>query len=100
MSAVKSSATRVATGGVRNAQGDPAWVRWTLTLAALALLAWLIVIPVVNVFWEALRNGPAAYWKALVGDADTLAAIRLTLTVAPIAVALNADLCEIYTDMP
>ena len=49
----------------------------------------LIVIPIVNVFYEAFARGPAAYWDALVGDPDTLSAIRLTLFVAPIAVVMN-----------
>ena len=73
----------------RSAQQDPPLVRWPLTLAAVAVLTWLVAIPVVNVFYEALKGGPAAYWAALAGDSDTLAAIRLTLTVAPAAVALN-----------
>jgi sulfate transport system permease protein len=30
------------------------------------------------------------YWNAIVGDADTLAAIRLTLLIAPLAVVVNA----------
>ncbi len=51
--------------------------------------ALLIVVPVVNVFYEALAKGLGAYWNNLVGDPDTLRAIRLTLTVAPVAVALN-----------
>jgi sulfate transport system ATP-binding protein len=76
-------------GKGRQAQQDSPWVRWPLTMLAVAVLSWLIVIPVVNVFYEALREGPHAYWTKMVGDADTLAAIRLTLTVAPIAVALN-----------
>jgi sulfate/thiosulfate transport system ATP-binding protein len=75
--------------GGREAQQDSPWVRWPLTIAALAILTWLIVIPVVNVFYEALAKGPVEYWTTLAGDADTLAAIRLTLTVAPVAVALN-----------
>jgi sulfate transport system ATP-binding protein len=73
----------------RQAQEDSPFVRWPLTFAALVVLAWLIVIPVANVFYEALKNGPASYWTTLTGDPDTLAAIRLTLTVAPVAVILN-----------
>ncbi|HYC00629.1 MAG TPA: sulfate ABC transporter permease subunit CysW [Candidatus Limnocylindrales bacterium] len=76
-------------GNQRRAQQDSALVRYPLIAAALVLLAWLIVIPVVNVFYEALKNGPATYWDTLVGDPDTLAAIKLTLTVAPVAVLLN-----------
>jgi sulfate transport system permease protein len=56
---------------------------------ALAVVGVLIVIPLVNVFAEALADGPGAYWKNLVGDPDTRHAIGLTLTVVPIAVAAN-----------
>jgi sulfate/thiosulfate transport system permease protein len=74
---------------VRHAQQDPAWVRWTLTLAAMAVVVVLIVIPVLQVFAGALADGVGVYWKNLVADADTRHAIRLTLTVVPIALAAN-----------
>ena len=74
---------------VRRAQEDPLLVQWTLIAVALAVVGVLVVVPIVNVFYEALANGPGAYWNALVGDPDTLAAIRLTLIVAPTAVLLN-----------
>ena len=35
---------------VRKAQQDFAWVRWGLTLAVLAVVGVLVVIPVVNIF--------------------------------------------------
>ena len=74
---------------VRRAQEDPAIVRRVLIVAALAVVGVMILIPIVNVFYEAFARGPAAYWGALVDDPDTLSAIRLTLFVAPIAVVLN-----------
>jgi sulfate/thiosulfate transport system permease protein len=74
---------------VRRAQQDPAWVRWTLTIAAIAVVGILVVLPVVHVFVEATSDGFAAYWKHLFGDPDTLHSIRLTLTVAPAAVLAN-----------
>ena len=46
----------------RRSQEDPAWVRWSLTLAAVAVILVLIGIPVVNVFAEALADGVAVYW--------------------------------------
>jgi sulfate transport system ATP-binding protein len=85
----KPGGATAATKTGREAQQDSPFVRWPLTIVAVAVLAWLIVVPVVNVFYEALSKGPAAYWETLTGDADTLAAIRLTLTVAPVAVLLN-----------
>jgi sulfate transport system permease protein len=71
------------------ARQDPLWVRLTLTTAALLVVGLLIVVPVVNVFVQAFGNGVSAYFEALVGDRATRSAILLTLTVAPIAVALN-----------
>ena len=68
---------------------DPLWLRWTLTLLALAVLGLLVVVPVVNVFVNAFGNGVRAYFAALFGNADTRHAIFLTLTVAPVAVVLN-----------
>jgi ABC-type sulfate transport system permease subunit len=40
-------------------------VRWGLTLLALAVLGVLVVIPVVNIFFEALRERIGVYWKNL-----------------------------------
>jgi sulfate transport system permease protein len=64
-------------------------VRWALTLAAVGAVTLLVVLPVVNAFVQALANGPRAYLDSLVGDRDTRHVILLTLTVAPVAVALN-----------
>jgi len=73
----------------RRAQEDPWLVRWTLVTIAAAVMAVLVVVPLANVFYEALARGPQAYWNSLVGDADTLSAILLTLRVAPLAVLAN-----------
>lgn len=64
------------------------WVRWLLTAAALALLLVFLLLPLIAIFTEALRNGVDVYWEAL-RDPEALAAIRLTLLVAAIAVPLN-----------
>lgn len=74
--------------GLRRAQ-DPLWVRVGLTTLALLLMFVLVVIPVVNVFYEALAEGLGTYWRNLTGDPDTRHAIGLTLTVAPLAVVCN-----------
>ncbi len=71
------------------ARTDPLLVRVGLTLTALAILGVLIVVPVVHVFYEALKEGLGAYWRALSADPDTTKAIRMTLIVTPIVVALN-----------
>ena len=54
----------------------------------LAFLGLFLVLPLAAVFVEALRKGVAAYLASL-HEPDALAAIRLTLTVAAIAVPLN-----------
>jgi sulfate transport system permease protein len=71
------------------ARRDPAWVRWCLISFAVGSLTLLIVVPVVNVFYQALAPGLGAYVKNLTGDPDTLHAIMLTLTIAPVAVVAN-----------
>jgi len=68
---------------------DPWWIRIGLTVLALTVIGLLVVIPVVNVFYQALSHGLGTYWDSLVKDPDTRHAILLTLIVAPTAVALN-----------
>ena len=64
------------------------WVRWLLIALALIFLAAFLLLPLVAVFVEALRNGVGTYLEA-VKDPDALDAIGLTVTVALIAVPLN-----------
>jgi len=56
------------------------WVRWLLIAAALLFLLSFLLLPLIAIFTEALRNGVGVYWQAL-QDPDALAAIRLTLLV-------------------
>lgn len=72
----------------RRAAQDPPLLRWSLTLLALGYLALFIVLPLVTLFAGALSKGWEAYRAALLHP-DTLAALRLTLLVAAIAVPLN-----------
>jgi sulfate/thiosulfate transport system permease protein len=62
--------------------------RGVLTGVVLAFLGLFLVLPLAAVFVEALRKGGAAYLASF-QDPDALAAIRLTLMVAAIAVPLN-----------
>src|SRR6266542_42436 len=78
-----------APAGPKRAQRDHWLVRWTLILAAVTVITVLVIIPVVNVFYQALAKGVGVYWQNLAGDPDTLHAIGRTLTVAPVAVVLN-----------
>jgi len=60
-----------------------------LLIGSIAVMALLIVMPLGVVFSEAFAKGVGPYLAALT-DPDALAAIRLTLTAAAIAVPLNA----------
>ena len=67
---------------------DPNWVRWSLIAIALGFITLFICLPLGLVIYQALSKGIEAYWTALT-QADTLAAIRLTLLVAIVTVPLN-----------
>jgi sulfate transport system permease protein len=64
------------------------FTRALLIVAALAVLVVLLVLPLIAIFAEAFRQGLAFYLDAI-RQPDTITAIRLTLTVAAIAVPLN-----------
>jgi sulfate transport system permease protein len=62
--------------------------RVVLILIAVGFLGFFLVLPLFAVFMEALRRGLGTYLETF-GDEDTLAALKLTLIVAAIAVPLN-----------
>jgi sulfate transport system permease protein len=68
--------------------GESAPVRRLLIAATLLVLGCVLVLPLVSVFAEALRRGLGAYLASF-RDPEALAAIRLTLLVAAIAVPVN-----------
>ena len=70
------------------ANRESAWVRRLLTAVVLLFVGGFLVLPLAAVFTEALRRGLGAYFAAF-ADADALAAIRLTLLTAAIAVPCN-----------
>ncbi|HXU04376.1 MAG TPA: hypothetical protein VN903_25620, partial [Polyangia bacterium] len=55
----------------KNPRVDPTWVRWSLTAAAVLVVGVLVVVPVVNIFYEALKEGVRVYWDNLFADPDT-----------------------------
>ena len=63
-------------------------VRWCFISVSLAFLAALLFAPLATVFVMALQHGWRAYFGAF-ADADTQAAIRLTLITALIVVPVN-----------
>jgi sulfate transport system permease protein len=72
----------------RAVTADRPVVRAILIAAALAFLGLFLLLPLIAVFVEALRQGFGAYLAGIT-EPDALAAIRLTLLVAAIAVPLN-----------
>ncbi len=68
--------------------GESRAVRWLLIGVALVFLVLVLFVPLLAVFAKALGKGVAAF-AAAVRDPDTLAAIRLTLVTAGIAVPVN-----------
>jgi sulfate transport system permease protein len=67
---------------------EPAWARSLAIAATAVVLGAFLLLPLVAVFTEALRRGwPAAL--AALAEEDALAAVRLTLLVAAIAVPVN-----------
>jgi sulfate/thiosulfate transport system permease protein len=67
---------------------EPAAVSWLLIGAALLFLGLFLFVPLAVVFYQALDKGTATYLASF-REPDALAAIRLTLLVAAIAVPLN-----------
>lgn len=74
-------------------QANPAtrevlWVRWIILTLALSFFAIFLLLPLVAVFFEALRKGWDTYITAL-QEPDALSAVKLTLIAAAISVPLN-----------
>lgn len=67
---------------------EPAGVRWALIVVALGFLLLNLALPLAAVFAGAFAKGLAAF-RSAVAEQDALAAMRLTLLVAGIAVPLN-----------
>jgi sulfate transport system permease protein len=63
-------------------------VRWTILALALGFFALFLLLPLATVFTEALRKGFDVYLAALT-EPDAVAALKLTLIAAAIAVPLN-----------
>jgi sulfate transport system permease protein len=72
----------------RRAHEDPPWVRRLLIGTAFVFLGGFLLVPAAAVLWEAFRGG-VRVWIDAVTRPEALAAVRLTLLVAAIAVPLN-----------
>jgi sulfate transport system permease protein len=67
---------------------EPRFVRWLLIASALGFLTLFLFVPLVFVFFEALKKGIGVYVAAIT-DPDAVDAIKLTLLTAAISVPLN-----------
>ncbi len=72
----------------RRSLTEPAAVRWLLTAIALGFLFLFLALPLIAVFAQALRLGWSGYVSAI-SEPDAMAALRLTLVAAAIAVPAN-----------
>ncbi|MCA3189768.1 MULTISPECIES: sulfate ABC transporter permease subunit CysW [unclassified Cupriavidus] len=92
MAGAVSSASRLggqaAARHPHDATGESPWVRYSLITVAVLFLTLFLFVPLASVFYEALRKGLDTYLAALT-EPDAVEAIKLTLTVAAIAVPLN-----------
>lgn len=70
------------------AVNEPPWARLAIILFAVGFLCLFLLLPLGLIFSVAFSRGVEAFWTAL-ADPDSIAAIRLTLLVAVIAVPLN-----------
>ena len=64
------------------------FAKWILISIAMGFVGIFLLLPLLNVFYQAFSKGLELYKSAML-EPDTLHAIRLTLTVAAIAVPLN-----------
>lgn len=77
-----------ATPRIKEAITEPRWVQCLLIALSLLFLASFLLVPLGAVFTEALRKGVGVYFESF-KEPDAMAALRLTLMVAAIAVPLN-----------
>ena len=67
---------------------DNPWVKWLLIFITIAFMMVMLVVPLVSVFYEALKDGWQAYQAALL-EPDALSAIKLTLITTAIVLPVN-----------
>ena len=81
---------RIAPGARKSMRGteESTWMKWTLIGIAVLFAGVFLVLPLVNVFFQAFAKGLPHYWQSL-QHKDSVAAMKLTLLVAAISVPLN-----------
>jgi len=85
---VSAAPSASADAGLRARPREPRLVRWSLIGATLLFLGLFLLLPLVAVFYEALKKGWDVYFAA-VTDQYAVSAIKMTLLVAVLSVPLN-----------
>lgn len=67
---------------------DPTWVKWLLIAVAISFMTIMLVVPLMTVFYEAIKEGFDVYLAALT-EPDSLHAIKLTLITTAIVLPIN-----------
>lgn len=73
---------------LRHPTEDPIWAKALILAVVAVFLTAVLILPMVSVFFEALRKGLPAALEAI-GNEDARAAIKLTLITAAITVPFN-----------
>ena len=73
----------------RRGTEESPFVKWTLITIGLGFAMVFLLLPLVNVFYQAFAKGIGFYFSSLL-DENSRSAIRLTLIIAAISVPLNA----------
>jgi sulfate/thiosulfate transport system permease protein len=80
--------TRKHSGKSQRGSEESPLAKWTLITIALAFVGIFLLLPLINVFYQAFSRGIGAYFDAI-KDPHSMAAIKLTLLVAVISVPCN-----------
>ncbi|HEX7858885.1 MAG TPA: sulfate ABC transporter permease subunit CysW [Verrucomicrobiae bacterium] len=67
---------------------ESTFTKWVLVSIALLFVGVFLLLPLINVFYQAFSKGWALYKESLI-DPNTIAAIKLTLFIAAVSVPLN-----------
>ena len=88
MAGAPKSVRRTSRGTSQRGSDESGVMKWLLIGTGLSFALIFLLLPLVNLFAQALSKGVSVYWTSL-QDPDTRSAIWLTLTVAAISVPLN-----------
>jgi sulfate transport system permease protein len=88
MSGNEAATSGIQKGRRNGAVTEPLYFRCLLIVLTLIFIGLFLIVPMMAVFVQAFEKGAGAYMDAI-GESETLAAVRLTLLTAAIAVPLN-----------